>query len=261
MRTLALAALALSLIAAPVRAETPKPEAILKRMKSWLEPDRPSTRRLTMSVRSAPGDSAQWQAGQARATLDGSHWVLTVLLEPKDLRGAALLVQERDGKTANEWLFLPYLRRVRKMLPVNEFESFLNTEFTYSDLGFVNLDGRTVTLLGEETLNGIAAYKLQEVPARTDYFTRIVTWVAKDSGQPLKREYYDPADRLWKVETFESVADIHGVPTAQRVRMEDAQTGFGSEYRAGQIGYDVALPKELFDPAQLPNAAAHAIWK
>ena len=68
--------------------------------------------------------------------------MLTVLLEPADVRGTALLVEEQKGKPTREWLYLPSLRRVRQVLPVNEFESFLNTEFTVSDMGFVNLRDR-----------------------------------------------------------------------------------------------------------------------
>ncbi len=186
---------------------------------------------------------------------------MTVLLEPQDVRGVALLIQEQEGRTSNEWLYLPYLRRVRKVLPVNEFESFFNTEFTYSDLGFVDLNNRTLSLLGEEPVAGAPAYQVQEVPSRADYFTRIITWVAKDDGRPIKREYYDPANRLWKVESFQDVQAVHDIPTAQRVHMEDVQTGYTSGYRATAINFDVDVPKELFDPNQLPKLADHPIWK
>ena len=127
-------------------------------------------------------------------------------------------------------------------------------------MGFVGVQDRTVSLLGTETVNGKEASKLQERPDDQRAVTRIVTWVAKDTKQPLKREYYDAADKLWLVETFEDVASIHDVPTAQRVRMEDVQNRSGSEYRVHELAYDVPIPKELFDPQQLDKAADHPIW-
>lgn len=241
--------------------EAPRPETLLEQLKAWLEPAKTSTRKLTMTVRSSPTDSVEWKAGQARGQVEGSNFVLTVLLEPADVRGTALLIQERKGKPNSEWLYVPYLRRVRQVLPVNEFESFLNTEFTDSDMGFVNLHNRKVAVLGEEVVNGTDAYKLQEVPNDQLTFKRIVTWLAKDTKQPIKREYYDVANRLWKVETFEDVASIHDAPTAQRVRMEDVQTGYSSEYRVTDLASGVQIPKELFDWQQLPKAADHPIWK
>lgn len=250
-----------ALFVSPALADGAKPEALLKQVKGWLEPAQPSTRILTMTMRSSSGDSAQWKAAQARAAIDGVNWVLTVVLEPPDLRGAALLIREQSGKPNDEWLYLPYLRRVRRVLPVDPYESFFNTEFTYADLGFVELGDRKVTLLGDDRLGEVAATKIQEMPKRQDHFKRIVTWVAKADGRPLKREYYDLADRLWKVQTFEDAAVIHDVPTVQRMRIEDVQAGFGSEYRAGQIGYGMAIPAELFDPAKLAHAADHPIWK
>jgi hypothetical protein len=242
-------------------ADTPKPEVLLQQMKAWLEPARSSTRRLAVTVRSAPGNVVEWQAGQARGQLDGASYVLTVLLEPADLRGTALLIRAEPGKPDSEWLYLPYLRRVRRVLPVNEFESFLNTEFTYADMGFVDLQNRKLKLLGEQPLDGTAAYQVQETPADARTFSRIVDWIDKASKRPLKREYYDVANRLWKVETFDNVAAVHDAPTAQRVRMEDVQTGYGSEYRVGQLGYDVQIPKELFDWQQLAKAADSPVWK
>jgi len=236
------------------------PQVLLQRMKAWLEPNQPGTRQLTMLVRSG-AESVEWTAAQARGSRDGGRFALTVLLAPPDLRGTALLVEERDGKPNREWLYLPYLRRVREVLPADEFEAFLNTEFTYADLGFVGLRERTLKLLGPDTVDGVAAVKVQETPKDQRPFRRIVTWLVPATGQPLKREYYDVADRLWKVETFQDVADIHGVPTPQRVRMEDVQTGFGSEYRATRIAYGVTLPPALFDPAQLSKAADSPAWK
>lgn len=259
MRRLLLISLVFATAAAG--AEVPPPQTLLARTKAWLEPAKPSTRKLVMTVRSEPGDAVEWQAAQARGTVDGSNFALTVMLAPADVRGTALLIQEREGKPGAQWLYVPYVRRVRRILPVNEFEPFLNTEFTVSDMGFVNLQNRKLSVLGSEAVNGRDAYKLQEVPDDQRTFTRIVTWIAKDTGQPLKREYYDVGNTLWKVEAFEDVAEIHDTPTAQRLRMEDVQTGYGSEYRVRDLAYGVPLPKELFDWQQLPKAADHPIWK
>ena len=242
-------------------ADAPKPETLLQQTKAWLEPARSSTRKLVMSVRSKPGDAVEWRAAQARGTVDGSNFALTVLLAPADVRGTALLIQEQNGKPSAQWLYVPYLRRVRRIRPVNEFEPFLNTEFTVSDMGFVNVQNRKLSVLGSESVNGRDAYQLQELPDVPRTFTRIVTWIAKDTSQPLKREYYDVGNQLWMVETFEDVAAIHDTPTAQRVRMEDVQTGYGSEYRVRDLAYGVPIPKELFDWQQLPKSADHPIWK
>ena len=260
MRRIPLLALSLCLLTALPAAAADSPQVLLQRMKRWMEPTQASTRRLTMTIRSG-GEVAEWTAAQARGTQDGANFALTVMPSPPDLRGTALLVREEAGKPDLEWLYVPYLRRVRQILPVDEFESFLNTEFDYGDFGFLAVHDRTVKTLGRATVNGVEALQVQETPKDQRTFTHIVTSLVPATGQPLKRESYDVANRLWKVETFENVADVHGVPTAQRVRMEDVQAGFGSEYRVSDVAYGVTIPKELFDPAHLSKAADSPLWK
>ncbi|MFN8642333.1 MAG: outer membrane lipoprotein-sorting protein [Candidatus Binatia bacterium] len=260
MRRLTLLALSLVVVTALPAAAADSPEALLQKAKRWLEPGQTSTRRLHMTIRSG-GEVAEWTAAQARGTRDGGNVALTVLLAPADLRGTALLVREEPGKPDREWMYVPSLRRVRQILPVDEFESFLNTELTYGDFGFLEVHERAVKTLGKAAVNGVEVVQVQETLRDQRTFTRIVTSLVPATGQPLKREYYDVGNRLWKVATFENVADVHGVPTAQRVRMEDVQTGFGSEYRVTDIAYGVPLPAELFDPAQLAKAVDSPLWR
>jgi outer membrane lipoprotein-sorting protein len=233
-------------------AAPPDAQTIMERMKAALEPDRSSTRDIVM-VTHTNGERTQWTARQARKKLEDGKRMLTVLLAPPDVKGFALLIQERRNQDADrQWLYLPYLRRVREILPLGTFESFLGTDFTTADLGFVDLRHRTFSLLGEEKLGNAATYKVQEVLKDPRYYSRIVTWVATDSMLPLQREYYDVADRLWKLERYEN-ATVQGVPTPVRISMEDKQTGNSTELRASNVRYDVQIPDQLFDPARLPE--------
>jgi len=260
MRRIVLLASSLLVLTAVAAGAADSPATLMQRMKTWLDPAQASTRHLEMTIRSG-AEVTHWTAAQARATVDGASYALTVLLAPPDLRGTALLVREQEGQPPREWLYLPYLRRVREVLPVDEFESFLNTEFTYADMGFVGIANRDLKSAGKDAVNGVATVKVQEVPKDRRTFTKIITWLVPATGQPVKREFFDVANRLWKRQTFENAADIHGVPTVQRVRMEDVQTGYGSEYRVTDIAYGISIPSDLFDPAQLSKAGDHPLWK
>ena len=148
---------------------------MVERMKAALEPDRSSTRDIVM-VTHTGGESAQWAARQARKTLKDGNRMLTVLLAPPDVKGIALLIQERRNENGDrQWLYLPYLRRVREILPLGTFETFLGTDFTTADLGFVDLRQRTFSLLGEEKLGNVQTYKVQEVLKDPRYYSRVVT--------------------------------------------------------------------------------------
>jgi hypothetical protein len=245
----------LVLTASTTIAGPPDVQTIVQRMKAALEPERSNTRDIVMVTRTG-GESVQWTARQARKKLGDGKRMLTVLLAPTDVKGFALLTWERRDKDADaQWLYLPFLRRVREILPVATFESFLGTDFTTSDLGFINLRHRKFSLLAEEKLGNEQTYKIQEVLDDPRYYSRIVTWVAANSMLPLRRDYYDVGNTLWKTEVYEDVKSIDGVPTPLHIRMEDKQTGASTELQVSNVRYDAEIPDSLFDPQRLPEVA------
>jgi len=262
MRFRVYTALAAVLVAvAPAMAGPPNAQTIVQGMKRALEPDRPSTRTLVLAMRAPDGSTTEWTARQARKRLPDGNRILTVILEPDDLKGVGLLLREQKDHPDEQWMYLPSIRRVRKIVPVGAYESFLGTDFTLADLGFVNLRDRKYSLLGEATVAEKPAYKVQEVLAAPHFhYSRIVSWVAKDSMLPLRRDYYDAANQLWKTELYQDAAVIDGVPTVLRIRMEDKQQDMDTELRVSEVRYDAAIPDDLFDPQRLPQASKHPLW-
>jgi hypothetical protein len=243
-------------IAGPLNAQT-----IVQGMKRALEPDRPSTRTLVVAVRATDGSTTEWTARQARKRLPDGNRILTVILEPDDLRGVGLLIREEKVRPDDQWLYLPMIRRVRQILPVSAYESFLGSDFTLADLGFVNLRDRKFSLLGEETVAETPAYKVQEVLAGPHYYySRIVSWIAKDTMLPMERDYYDAANQLWKTELYQNTTVINGIPTVLRIRMDDRLQDTGTELRVSEVRYDATIPDDLFDPQKLPQASKHPLW-
>jgi Outer membrane lipoprotein-sorting protein len=137
--------------------------------------------------------------------------------------------------------------------PVEGHQAFLSSDFTYADLGMVDLHS-SFKLLGEEQKNGVRAYKIEEVPRSNWYYSRIVDWVDASSSFPLERDFYDPSNTLWKVETFEQVTAIDGVPTVLKRRMEDRQAGGNTVIDTSEVRYGADVPDSLFDSSRLPQA-------
>ena len=214
-----------------------------------------------MAVRAADGFTTEWTARQARKRLPDGNRILTVILEPDDVRGVGLLIREGKDSPDEEWMYLPTIRRIRKIMPVGAYESFLGSDFTLADLGFINLRDRKFTLLGTETVAETPAYKVQEVMAGPHfYYSRIVSLVAKDSMLPLERDYYDAANQLWKTELYQERSIIDGVPTVLRIRMDDRQQNTSTELRVSNVRYNATIPDDLFDPHRLPQASEHPLW-
>jgi outer membrane lipoprotein-sorting protein len=247
--------------AAPAAADPPEVMTIVDQMKAVFEPGRPSLRKMVITVSSDEGhEKARWIAGVARKEFPDGKRNLIVLLEPESVRANALLIFERGGQEDVMWVYAPSVQRVRGIMPVDAYEHFLRTDFTYADLGFVSRRGN-YRFLGEEEHAGVRAYKIEEVPADRWYYSRILTWVSAETLLPLQRDYYDRAGRLWKTALFDQVAVIDGVPTPLRVRMLEVQQDTSTELRMSEVRYDVELPDELFEPRRLREAIHSPLWQ
>jgi outer membrane lipoprotein-sorting protein len=248
----------LSAIAVPAAAEAPDVNTIVTRMKQALEPPRAVAAQLKFTV----GEDQQKTTvtlGMARAKHGTANRLLLVGLEPQDLRGTAYLIEDGSPDTAPQWVYLPFIRRVRKVVTQEAFRAFLNSDFTYSDLGFVDLQA-AYTLLGTETVNGGQAYRIESVPKRQWYYGKIVTLVDGKTFLPIDREYYDLNGLLWKKEHWNHITVIDGIPTPAQISMRDVQANTTSSISFSELRYDANVPTSLIEPSALPQAADSPLW-
>lgn len=242
--------IAVAAVAAP-----PDVATIVQQTKAALEPAKPSIRKLALVIGTKEGETTRWSVAQARK----DSAVVSVVLEPEAVRGSALLVKQQSGTTDSQWLYFPAVRRVRQIVPPAKYQAFLGSDFTYADLGFVSR-ARDCELLGTEETSAGLTYKVQEVPVDRWYYGRIVTWVASDTWLPIKREFYDPSNTLWKLERFEDVKTIDGIPTPMRIRMEERREGGFSEMQVSDVRYGAQVPDSLFDPKGLAEVVTAPVW-
>ena len=253
------ASLLLAAIAvAPALAAPPDAATVVSKMRAALEPERTSVRKLTMTVTGPGGDASQITVGAARKKVGPAPRLVMVVLAPEGLRGTTFLVEEATAENVL-WLYVPAIGRTRKLVSPEAYTTFLNSDFTFADLGFVGM-GAKYQLAGEDKRQGVDTYKLEGVPRETWYYLRFTTWVAKDTFFPVERNFYDVSNNLWKVERWSNVSAINGLPTALRLSMENVQTQNKSEIVADAVRYDVEVSDALVDPAQLSKAADSSVW-
>lgn len=259
MGTRTLHVLAIALGVSVAAAQAPDPKALVGQMKAALEPAKSSARVATLTV-TGDGSSNQVVLGQARGTAGGGKQILTVVLAPADLRGTAYLVKEEPASDNDKlWIWIPAIGRVRTVVSPEAYSAFLNSDYTYSDLGFVSLRP-TYKSVKEETVGGAKAYVIDGEPPQKWYYTRIVSTIAAATSLPIERKFYDPANQLWKVETFAKVAVIDGVPTVMTTKIDDIQSKNSSTLNVTDVRYDVEIPAGLLEPMGLPKAASSPLW-
>jgi hypothetical protein len=246
------------LLAASPAPAAPAAAEVVGKMRAAIWPDRPSVRKLAITITADDGESTRVMAGQARKRIGGKERMVTVVLAPADARGTAWLVEDAPDAPV-QWVYAPATRRVREMVPASGYQPFFGSDFTFADVGLIT-PGAKATIRGDLMKNGVQVWVVEQAPDAPWYYGKIVTDVAQDSALPLQREFYAPSGELWKVEHFRNVTRIDGVPTVLKFVMEDRRQGGRTEVDVAGVRYDVEVPDALLDPRELPRAAGSPLW-
>jgi outer membrane lipoprotein-sorting protein len=130
---------------------------------------------------------------------------------PSDLAGAGFLqIQNRQGDD-DRYLFLPDLKKSRRISGNLRRSSFMGTDFSFADLDRRDLREGTATKAGDEEIGKFPCFRVQIKPKRDDSpYARVEMWIRKDNYLPLKMEMYDSAGVLLKTFSAEQVQRVSG---------------------------------------------------
>ena len=160
-------------------------------------------------------------------TLEGENGDKTIstFLSPADVKGTKVLGWEHIDRDDDQWLYLPALKRVKRIASRNKSGSFMGSEFSYEDIG--NQNPGKYTFSGEpETvmLNGVECYKGARVPKdKNSGYTKQVTWVDTKEFLIQKVDYYDRKGELLKTAIFSGYKKIDGVYRVGKIDMKNHQ--------------------------------------
>ncbi len=184
-----------------------------------------------------------------RKDRDGERTQLIRFTAPADIEGTAFLTIEADNNSSTEQhLYLPALKRTRRIVASQKGRSFVNTDFTYEDMQRHPVDAWTYQLDGEETLAGRGCHILVSLPKPgTDtQYSKLVSWIDKDSFLPLKTVFIDQKGRTAKIYTVNSFEMIDEIATETEVLMEDLLSGHKTRIKTLEISYNSDLSDALF---------------
>lgn len=174
----------------------------------------------------------------------GDQDFMVFFSRPSDVRGTVFLVAKHVERDDDRWLYLPGLDLVRRISAGDKRTSFVGSHFFYEDVSGRNPADDRHSLL-ETTAEH---YVLESVPRdpRTVEFTRYVTRVDRNTFLPVKTEYYDGRDRVYRVMEVLGVEEIGGHPTVTRSRISDPLAGASTLMEFRYTEYDVGLPTDIF---------------
>jgi len=151
---------------------------------------------------------------------------------PADVEGTGFLLIESDSGETDMWLYLPDLKRVRRIVSSSRTDSFMGSDLSYSDMENTQLDDYRFARFQDDSVNGEACYVVQATPvsetvANDTGYGRIIYFISTEKRIPIQAVFFDRSGVYFKrmhVHTVEAIGDTW-VPI--RVEVEN----LGREHR------------------------------
>ena len=127
---------------------------------------------------------------------------LTVFHTPKDVDGTAFLSYSHALTPDEQWLYLPALKRVKRIASANKSGPFVGSEFAYEDISSQEVKKYSYKWLRDESMNGHDTFVMERYPQyEHSGYQRQIVWMDKTMYQPVKVEFYDRKNALLKTLT------------------------------------------------------------
>jgi hypothetical protein len=176
--------------------------------------------------------------------IDAVTHTITRFLSPPDVAGVALLVVAGTGGAPDQIsLYLPKIRRARKIAQSDRGQPFMESEFSYADFSGDSVDEATSHREKDGVVNGKPVFVLSGAPSAATY-KKVVASIDTATYVPMRVEYYDDQGLL-KVYTVQKVELRDGRTLATEMSMENQRTGRKTIVSVGKTA-PVEAPEAAF---------------
>jgi len=177
-----------------------------------------------------------------------ARYMLVRFLSPKDIAGTAFLAISYHKGGDEQFLYLPALKRTRRIAGSFRFHRFVNSDFFYEDLTRRYPPKYHHELLGEEEIQNTPCWVIKSWPKnkKDSIYGYWIEWIIKDGFFHARIDYYDRKGKLWKRLSSRRWEKIQGYWTILDSEMEDLKKKHKTVLKVQKIIYDQGLDPRLF---------------
>ena len=184
------------------------------------------TSNLTMTLINKSGKERIRKIKQFTKDMGDMEKSIMFFQSPADVKNTSFMSWTYDDETKSDdqWIYLPALKKTKRISSDSKSDYFMGSDFTYDDLGDRKLDDDTHKLIGEETIDGVDYYLVESTPKDEEYmYSKTKTWIRKDSFIGLKKEFYDEDEELLKILHIRKFEEISGLLIITNSEMHNVQ--------------------------------------
>ncbi len=181
---------------------------------------------------------------------------LMVFEQPRDVSGTAFLTFSHIDKPDDQWIYLPALKRIKRISSKKKTGSFMGSEFSFEDLSSFEIEKYDFTFIRDEKCGEDTCFIVESFP-KDPYsgYTKLISWIDHSHYRVQKIEFYDKKKSLLKTMTVKEYQHfdnkfwrpVHSI-------MENKQTGKATEMFWGNMRLGTGLKEEDFSKNNLKRA-------
>ena len=204
---------------------------------------------VRMTLINKKGETRVRRIQAKSADIGGKRHSLVRFLSPPDVQGTSFLLIERGDDSDDQYLYLPALKRVRRIAGSQRNASFMGSDFSYADMESRDVTDSAWTRHPDEKVGPLDCYKLQAIPkeAEGQEYRRSEIWVHKETWLPVKMKLYDKkTGTLQKTLFVEEFKKIEGRWIVTKAKMANEAKKTATRIEIEEIKLDVELPVDVF---------------
>jgi len=213
------------------------------------------TANMTMILKNKQGKESKRAIRSKTLEVPGDgDKILSIFDTPRDVKGTAFLTFSRKKGDDKQWLYLPALKRVKRINSRNKSGSFMGSEFAYEDIASQEVEKYTYKHLREEEYRGILCFVGESYPVdkKNSGYTKRISWVDTAEYRLLKVEFYDRKKSLLKTLTIDGYQQYLGKYwRADSMNMVNHQTGKSTTLLFNDYNFRTGLTDKDFNSTSL----------
>lgn len=270
-RLLSLAPLATAALLGPLLFSAPTTEASEPELPSgeWIvnqvnsmDDGHQVTRNLHMTLTDRRGKKRVRNTVGYRKYFGDDKRTVLFYLSPTNVKDTGFLTYDYPAEKSSEddqWLYLPALRKVRRISASDRGDYFLGTDFTYEDIkkeGKLDTNDYHYVTQTQEQLHERNTYRLAATPvndtvAKELGYGRVELWIDQQSWLVVKANYWDLRDNPLKTLIADDVRQVDGVWTRHKMTMSNHKTGHTSQFVFSNVDYQSSVKDSVFTKRSL----------
>ncbi|MBN2401844.1 MAG: outer membrane lipoprotein-sorting protein [Spirochaetes bacterium] len=173
---------------------------------------------------------------------------------PADVKGTGFLSFDYNEKSDDKWMYMPALRKTRRIISSENAKSFMGSEFSYADMSMPTLNDFNYKSLPDETVNGENCYMIEITPkdetvGEENGFSKKISYISKRDFVLRKAEYFDLNGEKEKILEVQSVIEVDKTKHKYKMKkmtMTNVHNNRKSVSSTDSIKFNPGIPDEYF---------------